>query len=197
MKRIVGALLMIFVAVSPPALSIAEEEIYWGQAPPTSSDITDDDFSINFDKPQTLRTFGDQEIYDTYKAKDLLPETQSGPETGPSSQSTVPIQPEPVVRTAPPIRTNISSPLSTQRSAPAASTPARITPAPPKPAETAPGATQPASTPDASVNSGGSSPPSQDDQDRPATKKMKWGQTESKSGESTNKFQWGKQGQEN
>ncbi len=135
---------MVFMTLSPPALSIAEEEMYWGQAPPTSAQITDKDFSIDFDKTQQGPTFGDQEIYDTYKTKDLIPETE--PEVGPTTRSSIPIQPESVVRTAPPIRTNISVPTSTQRSTPTTPTPpSRVTPSvSPRPAETAPGSTPPA-----------------------------------------------------
>jgi hypothetical protein len=193
MKKTVGAFLMAFVTLSLPALSIADEEMYWGQAPPTSAEITDKDFSIDFDKTQQSPTFGDQEIYDTYKTKDLVPETQ--PEVSPTIQSSTPIQPEPAVRTAPPIRTNISAPISTQRSTPA-STPSRVTPSvAPKPAETAPGSTPPSTNVNASVNGNVGSGTNPDDQDRPATKKMKWGQTESNSDESLNKFQWGKQNQ--
>ncbi|MGO8881718.1 MAG: hypothetical protein ACLPVO_18615 [Desulfomonilaceae bacterium] len=195
MKKIVGAFLMVFMTLSPPALSIAEEEMYWGQAPPTSTQITDKDFSIDFNKTQQGPTFGDQEIYDTYKTKDLIPETK--PAVGPTTRSSIPIQPEPVVRTAPPIRTNISGPTSTQRSTPTTPTPSRVTPSvSPTPAETAPGSTPPANV-NASGNGNVESSTNHDDQDRPAAKKMKWGQTESNSEESQTKFQWGKQNQKN
>lgn len=187
---------MVFMTLSPPALSIAEEEMYWGQAPPTSAQITDKDFSIDFDKTQQGPTFGDQEIYDTYKTKDLIPETE--PEVGPTMRSSTPIQPESVVRTAPPIRTNISVPTSTQRSTPTAPTPSRVTPSvSPRPAETAPGSTPPATNANSSANGNVESSTNSDDQDRPAAKKMKWGQTESNSEESQTKFQWGKQNQKN
>ncbi len=183
---------MVFMTLSPPALSIAEDEMYWGQAPPTSAEITDKDFSIDFDKTQQSPTFGDQEIYDTYKTKDLTSEAQ--PEAGPAIRSSTPIQPEPVVRTAPPpIRTNISVPTSTQRSTPSQKAPSVS----PKPAETSPGSTPPTTNANSSVNGNvGSSTTDQDDQDRPATKKMKWGQTESNSEQSQTKFQWGKQNQQ-
>ena len=113
-----------------------------------------------------------------YKTKDLIPETK--PAVGPTTRSSIPIQSEPVVRTAPPIRTNISGPTSTRRSTPTTPTPpSRVTPRPPTPAETAPGSTPPANV-NASGNGNVESSTNQDDQDRPATKKMKWGQTESK-----------------
>jgi len=195
MKRIVGALLTLFLAFSAPVVSLAEEEIYWGQAPPTSSNITEDDFSIDFEKPQDLKTFGDQEIYDTYKAKDLAPEPQNENETNAASQPSAPIQPEPVVRTAPPIRTNIGAPSSTQRQAPTNTGPARVVPATPKPAETTPGSSRPASNAETAVNSNNQPSPTNEEVDRPSTKKMKWGQTESGADESSAKFQWGKKNQ--
>ncbi len=191
MKRIVGVFLTLFVAFSPLALCGADE-MYWGQAPPTSADITDKDFSINFNKPQNAQTFGDQEIYDTYKTRDLIPQTNSGNER--PARAITPLQSEPVVRTAPPIRRNISAPIATQRPKPTAPSPASVTPsATPKPAETSPGA-QAAPSVNSSTNSGSGSPTvGTSGEEKPATKKMKWGQTESKASDAENKFHWGKQ----
>jgi hypothetical protein len=194
MKRIIGLLLTLCVVFSPLTSSFAEEEIYWGQAPPTDSEITDQDFSIDFDKHRTIQTFGDQEIYDTYKARDLLQDPQSGSEEALQTQTSAPIQSQPSERSAPPIRTNISSPASPSRSVPANTAPARVVPATPKPAETTPGSIQPASSAEATPNTGAVQSSGDQELDKPATKKMKWGQTESDSQESANKFQWGKKG---
>lgn len=197
MKKIVGAFLTLFMAVSPLGLCVAEQAIYWGQEPATNFDITDKDFSINFGKSQPFRTFGDQEIYDTYKSRDVIPETQQS-NTNRAIRSYTPVQPEPIVRQVPPARTNVNSPLPSQRSNTGVTTKKRVVPSiAPKPAETLPGEQPPASA-NTSVNSKVEPEiASPDDQDRPAKKKMKWGQTESKASESENKFRWGQQDQSN
>ncbi len=191
MKRIIGLFLTLCVAVSPLTVCFAEEEIYWGQAPPTDSEITDQDFTIDFEKHRTIQTFGDQEIYDTYKARDLIPDSQSEPEEALQAQISAPVQSQPSVGNTSPIRTNISSPSSPARAVPASPAPARVTPAAPKPAETAPGSVQQPPTTATPANTGVGQPSGDQELDKPATKKMKWGQ-KSESQESTNKFQWGK-----
>lgn len=198
MKRIVCVFLMLCLAVSPLAISFAEEEIYWGQAPPVDSTITDDDFSLDFDKNKMTSTFGDREIYDTYKSADLIPETQPEANIASVPQDTGPIQTAPILQTVPRTRPDISTPSTQTRPAPPTPAPARITPAAPKPAETDPGSTPPApSKAETSVNRGGSpAPTTQDDADRPAAKKMKWGQ-ESRADDSAKKFQWGQKDQAN
>ncbi|MGC8659556.1 MAG: hypothetical protein ACP5U1_10825 [Desulfomonilaceae bacterium] len=190
MKKIVGVFLTLFVVFSPLAFCSADE-MYWDQAPPTSSDITDKDFSIDFNKSQNAKTFGDEEIYDTYKTRDVIPETRE--EEQPPVRTFRPLQSEPIVRTAPPLRRNISAPVATQKPKRTTPSPASVAPsATPRPAETAPG-TSPAPTVSSPGNNSGAPAAGAPAEEKPATKKMKWGQTESKASESENKFHWGKQ----
>lgn len=201
MKRILGVFLTLCLVISPLAICFAEEEIYWGQGPRADFDITDDDFKFDYKGNKVAPTFGDLEIYNTYKAADLVSETQPETDIDTAPQDTGPIQTAPITQTVPRTRPDISAPSTQTRPAPPAPTPARIAPAAPKPAETAPGSSQPASSSagETSVNRGVVTPApatTQDDADRPSTKKMKWGQ-ESRSDDSGKKFEWGQKNQAN
>lgn len=182
MKKFLLSFMMLSLLCSSPGSVLAEAEIYWGTVPSPEAEITDSDFTNKYEGQKDFSVFRDKEIYDVWKPGLFDEEEESGvvvsqPIQEPTSPSPMVDRPRPTARPeigAPPRNVESARPSSTP------STPTRVAPSAPKPAETSPG------TQESSSNT------STETVEKPGTKKMKWGQSDSPAAsEPKTKFEWG------
>lgn len=180
MKKFLLFSMMLSLLCSSPGLVLAEAEIYWGTAPSRESDITDADFSHKYEGKDDYSLFREKEIYQVWKPGLFDDEEEAGVVVSQPIQEPVPSAPV-IERRTPTTRPEIgATPRSTESARPSSTTPARVSPAAPKPAETSPG------TQDAASGA------NQSNVEKPGTKKMKWGQSDTPSAsEPKAKFEWG------
>lgn len=182
MKKSLLFLMMMSLLCSSPGLVLAAQEIYWGTVPSSEPTITDSDFSHKYQGQYDHSLFREKEIYDVWKPGLFDEEEESGVVTSQPIQG--PSQAEPGVnRPAPASRPELGAParsIDSARPSATPGTPARVTPASPRQAETTPGSQ------DAGPGVG------QEPAEKPGTKKMKWGQSDSSApSEPKTKFEWG------
>jgi hypothetical protein len=199
MKKYLVFALTILVVSGVTAILHAEEEIYWDRSTPPDATITDDDFNLDYTVRGT-RSFGDQEIYDSF----VVPSVDSESESSAPSSASAEMAPTPIPPARPVVRSNV---LPRDRAVtPAArrlpSEEPSVQRATPKPAETSPGAEVQSIIPRNEESKRGSAVQAAGSEaDRPVTKKMRWGQNDGQKAEqkaedkSETKFQWGRQRQ--
>lgn len=183
MKKLFLLLIMSSLICSSPGLVLAEEEIYWGTLPSPESEITDSDFSHKYQGQKDFSLFRDKNIYDVWKPGLFDDEEDTGAVISQPIQEPT-AAPQVINRATPAARPELGAPPRNVESARPSSTPAspaRVSPSAPKPAETSPGSQEAAVGPGA------------DQIDKPGTKKMRWGQSDSSStpSEPKTKFEWG------
>lgn len=198
MKKLLFLTLVILLISSIGGNVSIADDIFWDRDKLPDATVTDKDFKLKYGNPN-IKSFGDQEIYDTEKtfSAEKLPEAYVPPE---APESREPIVSPPRQESAPP-RTRAPEPSSRRmevgpRTRDVSPQPAETSP------ETAPTVTQPREQPRPRVQElekpvtapVPATEPSQPSQ-ATGTKKMKWGMdsqpAEQKSDEKP-KFQWGR-----
>jgi len=210
MKKYLIFVLTILAISTMAGVLYAEDDIYWDFSTPPDSTITEDDFSLDY-KVRSSKSFGDQEIYDSFIPPEIDSPDTSGSEPVAAEPGAVPAPTAPIQSARPPVRSNVlprdlSAPPTTRtttRPAPP------VTQTTPKPAETAPGTdvqsivprTETRTSIQSEKKRGTAAQAGENEADRPASKKMRWGQVDTQKSEpkveekSEQKFQWGRQGQ--
>jgi hypothetical protein len=184
MKRLILLTFMSLVAVVP----VYAAEIYW-DTPTGDAEITDQDFKYKYDGATPAKSFRESDIY--FNPGDPAPDWAA-----------------PLFESDRPAGARVQSDI-TETPRPRVTRPARETERPrtpavaPRPAETSPGRTQsielpPPETSDLTDKKKGRSqrgPSATQAVDKPESKKLRWGQTETKPAEDKGKFQWGQKQQ--
>ena len=170
---------MMSLLCSSPGLVMAAE-IYW-DTPTQELEINDSDFSQKYDGQSDYSLFREKDIYQVWKPG--LSDEGEEPQTTVSRPIQEPGQPATILERRVPttVRPDSGTQNRTIEQARPSSTtnPPRVSPAAPRQAETVPGSqdVSPAAT--------------QESVEKPGTKKMKWGQSDSSSSEPKTKFEWG------
>jgi hypothetical protein len=188
MKRLILLTFMSLVAVVP----VYAAEIYW-DTPTGDAEITDQDFKYKYDGATPAKSFRESDIY--FNPGDPAPDWaaplfESDRPAGARVQSDITETPRPRVTTPTP---------ETAR------TRTRTRTLAPRPAETSPG-TQSIELPPPETSAPADKKKTQTRRsqrdtsttqavDKPESKKLRWGQTESKPAEDKGKFQWGQKQQ--
>ena len=187
MKRLILITFVSLVAVVP----VYAAEIFW-DTPPGDAEITDKDFKYEYNGVTPAKSFRELDIY--FNPGDPAPDWaadlyESDRPVGAPVQSDVTETPRP--RVTAPVR-------DTAPRTPAIS---------PRPAETSPGSTQSIILPPPETSAPADKKKTQTRRsqrdtsttqavDKPESKKLRWGQAETKPAEDKGKFQWGQQGQQ-
>lgn len=204
MKRMLFTGLMIIMVSSP--FGMVHGQMYWDQSDVPDATIKDSDFGKPSPDRKAAKSFGELEIYDDFQVPDI--------EEPAAAQTTAPVA-APSSTTEPPAvaprRTGttrsttdlLRRPRATIRRSTERTSRPRPDVSQPKPAETSPGepsavtkSPEPSTSGparDAGTTAAPGATTGLEEADRPATKRMKWGQPgESKVEEPKPKLQWGR-----